>query len=137
VSSAKPAVTEDELAALLQTQVTALNAEDLTAVFRMADSRLENRQAKRDILERVCSAYDLKHEVAAFQLLYAEEDFAVARFKQTIRRVAGPEFKDHEVLVLQAFRRREGKWMISVKANIERRDLDPAPPAAAPEKEGS
>ena len=59
-----------------------------------------------------------------FKLLYHDQEVAVARVKQTIRRISGPMFKDNRRDGLQVFLRTSGKWQLYELVVLDRVDFE-------------
>ncbi len=96
---------------MLDAQVQAKQNEDLDGVLENVDRVMATKQAIH--FRKVFQVFDLEYSLDGFKLLYHDDEIAVARIKQTVKRISGPpQFKDNQRDALQVFRRREGQWKI-------------------------
>ncbi len=125
-----------QLRAMLVSQTEAKQEEDLAATIENVDPRLATKYAVQ--FQKIFRTYKLEYARDDFKLLYHDEEVAVTRVKQTLKKVEGPDFKDNQRDALQIFRKRDGKWKIFEQVILDRTFLDTAPkpapttPPAAP-----
>ena len=126
-----------ELRALLVAQTEAKQKEDIPGTIENVDARLATRYAVQ--FQKIFRTYKLEYSLDDFKLLYNDDEVAVTRVKQTLKKVEGPEFKDNQRDALQIFRNRDGTWKIFEQVILDRTFLEPAhkpapttPPAAPP-----
>ncbi len=125
-----------QLRAMLVAQAEAKQKEDLPGTIQNLDPRLATKYAVQ--FRQVFRTFKLEYSIDEFKLLYHDDEVAVARLKQTMKKVEGPDFKDNQRDALQIFRNRDGKWKIFEQVILDRTFLDaatkPAPtnPAAIP-----
>ena len=120
---------------MLEAHSQAKQNEDLQALFANVDRLVALRQQAQ--FRKIFGAYDLRYSLDDFKLLYSDEELAIARFRQTVKKTSGPAFKDNQKDALQVFVKREGKWRIFEQVIIDRTDLEAAknpPPAKLSEK---
>ena len=117
---------------MLEMHTQAKQNENLPALFANVDRMVALRQQAR--FRKIFEAYDLLYSLDDFKLLYSDEELAIARFRQTVRKTSGPKFKDNQKDALQVFVKREGKWRIFEQVIIDRTDLEAAsnPPPESP-----
>ncbi len=125
-----------QLRAMLVAQTEAKQKKDLAATIENLDPRLATKYAVQ--FQKIFRTYKLEYSIDDFKLLYHDDELAVTRVKQTIKKVEGPDFKDNQRDALQIFRKRDGQWKIFEQVILDRTFLDaatkpaPATPVAAP-----
>ncbi len=129
-----------QLRAMLVAQTEAKQKEDLAGTIENLDPRLAARYGNG--FRKVFRTFDLEYSLDDFKLLYHDDEVAVTRVKQTLKKVKGPDFKDNQRDALQIFRKRDGQWKILEQVILDRTFLDavikpapttpPATPPAAP-----
>ena len=119
---------EQDLAKLLRDMLEAQNQakqnEDLEGTLKDVHERVGNRQRRTFI--KIFKAYDLTYSLDSFKLLYHDSEIAIARVKQTLRRIDGPMFKDNRRDILQIYRRSPLKWQLADLVVLDRVDFDTA-----------
>ena len=120
-----------QLRAMLVAQAGAKQKEDLPGTIENLDPRLTVKYTTQ--FRQVFRTFDIEYSIDEFKLLYHDDEVALTRLKQTMKKVAGPEFKDNQRDALQIFRKRDGQWKIFEQVILERTFLDAAPkPAPKP-----
>ncbi len=114
-----------QLRGMLVAQTEAKQKEDLAATIENVDPRLATKYAVQ--FQKIFRTYDLTYSLDDFKLLYHDDEVAVTRVKQTLKKVEGPDFKDNQRDALQIFRKRDGKWKIFEQVILDRTFLDTAP----------
>lgn len=129
-SGKKPGEAElaKQLRAMLVAQAKAKQEEDLAGTIENLDPRLTVKYATQ--FRQVFRTFKLEYSIDDFKLLYHDDEVAVTRLKQTIKKVEGPDFKDNQRDALQIFRNRDGQWKIFEQVILDRTFLDAAPKAA-------
>ncbi len=125
-----------QLRGMLVAQTEAKQKEDLSGTIENVDRRLAVKY--RTQFREVFRTYKLEYSLDDFKLLYHDDEVAVTRVKQTVKKVEGPEFKDNQRDALQIFRTRDGQWKIFEQVILDRTFLDAEPkpaPATPPTKE--
>ena len=117
---------EAELAKKLRSMLVAQNEakqkEDINGTIENIDKNLVARYGNG--FRQVFRSYDLNFSLDDFKLLYHDDEVAVARVKQTMKKVEGPEFKDNQRDALQIFRIRDGQWKIHEQVILDHFLLD-------------
>lgn len=122
-----------QLRSMIVAQIAAKQKEDLKGTVENIDEPLVARYSKG--FQQVFRLYDIKFSLDDFKLLYFDDEVAVTRVKQTLRKIEGPEFKDNQRIALQIFRIRDGVWKIHEQVMLDHILLDTEGkplPAAAP-----
>ncbi len=114
-----------QLRAMLVAQTEAKQKEDLAATIKNVDTRLIVKYGTQ--YREVFRTFNLKYSLDDFKLLYHDDEVAVTRVKQTLKKVEGPDFKDNQRDALQIFRNRDGQWKIFEQVILDRTFLDAAP----------
>ncbi len=72
-------------------------------------------------LEQLIENYQITVEARAFDFVNEDREYAYARTQQKIKKVAGPELKDHILEQLIVFKQDDNEWKIwsSAILNIE------------------
>ncbi len=117
-----------QLRGMLVAQTEAKQKEDVAGTIENVDRRLAVKYATQ--FQKVFRTYKLEYSLDDFKLLYHDDEVAVTRVKQTVKKVEGPDFKDNQRDALQIFRNRDGKWKIFEQVILERTFLDAAPKPA-------
>ena len=89
-----------------------LQQESLDVAFRDVDADSWNTTRRGVILNQVFETYDLSYTLDDFRILDLEEDIAIVRYLQTMKRVAGPPMEDNTLDILQVFRKPSNKWVM-------------------------
>ncbi len=113
-----------QLRAMLVAQAKAKQEEDLAGTIENLDPRLATKYAIQ--FQKIFRTYKLEYSIDDFKLLYHDDEVAVTRVKQTLKKVEGPEFKDNQRDALQIFRNSDGKWKIFEQVILDRTFLDAA-----------
>ena len=120
---------EEELAkqlrAMLVAQTEAKQEENLAATIENVDPRLVVKYGTQ--FQQIFRTYKLDYSLDDFKLLYHDDEVAVTRVKQTLKKVEGPDFKDNQRDALQIFRKRDGQWKIFEQVILDRTFLEAAP----------
>ncbi len=117
-----------QLRAMLVAQTEAKQQENLTGTIENVDRRLLVKYGTQ--FRQIFRTYKLDFSLDDFKLLYHDDEVAVARVKQTVKKVEGPDFRDNERDALQIFRKRDGQWKIFEQVILDRTFLDtPTKPA--------
>ena len=126
-SGKKPGEAElaKQLRGMLVAQTEAKQKEDLGGTIENVDRRLAVKY--RTQFREVFRTYKLEYSLDEFKLLYHDDEVAVTRVKQTVKKVEGPDFKDNQRDALQIFRKRDGQWKIFEQVILDRTILDAAP----------
>ena len=122
-----------QLRAMLVAQTEAKQKEDLAGTIENVDARLIVKYGTQ--FGQIFKTYKIEYSLDDFKLLYHDDEIAVTRVKQTLKKVEGPDFKDNERDALQIFRKRDGKWKIYEQVILDRTFLEAAPkpePATTP-----
>ena len=117
-----------QLRAMLIAQTEAKQKEDLAGTIENVDARLIVKYGTQ--FGQIFKTYKLEYSLDDFKLLYHDDEIAVTRVKQTLKKVEGPDFKDNERDALQIFRKRDGKWKIYEQVILDRTFLEAAPKSA-------
>ena len=117
-----------QLRAMLVAQAKAKQEEDLPGTIENLDPRLTVKYATQ--FRQVFRTFKLEYSIDDFKLLYHDDEVAVTRLKQTMKKVEGPDFKDNQRDALQIFRNRDGQWKIFEQVILDRTFLDAAPKPA-------
>ncbi len=126
----------EQLRGMLVVQTEAKQKEDLAGTIENVDVRLIVKYGTQ--FGQIFKTYKLEYSLDDFKLLYHDDEIAVTRVKQTLKKVEGPEFKDNQRDALQIFRKRDGEWKIFEQVILDRTFLDtptkpaPTPPPATP-----
>ena len=54
--------------------------------------------------------YDLKYEILSFTYIGRDNQYAVARVKQSTQKLSGPAFRHNILDMVQVFRQEKGQW---------------------------
>ena len=125
-----------QLRAMLVAQTEAKQKEDLAGTIENVDARLIVKYGTQ--FGQIFKTYKIEYSLDDFKLLYHDDEIAVTRVKQTLKKVEGPDFKDNERDALQIFRKRDGKWKIYEQVILDRTFLEAAPkpaPATQPKEQ--
>ncbi|MCZ6653203.1 MAG: hypothetical protein O7D91_09270 [Planctomycetota bacterium] len=125
-----------QLRAMLVAQTEAKQKEDLAGTIENVDARLIVKYGTQ--FGQIFKTYKIEYSLDDFKLLYHDDEIAVTRVKQTLKKVEGPDFKDNERDALQIFRKRDGKWKIYEQVILDRTFLNAAPkpaPATQPKEQ--
>ncbi len=121
-----------QLRAMLIAQTEAKQKEDLAGTIENVDARLVVKYGTQ--FGQIFKTYKLEYSLDDFKLLYHDDEVALTRVKQTLKKVEGPDFKDNQRDALQIFRNRDGQWKIFEQVILDRTFLAAAtkPPPATP-----
>jgi hypothetical protein len=111
-----------ELRDILVAQNEAKQNEDLPGTVKDIDENLASRYSNGFL--QVFRTFKLDFSLDDFKLLYHDDEIALARVKQTMKKIEGPEFKDNQRDALQIFRKRDGQWKIHEQAILDHYLLD-------------
>lgn len=117
-----------QLRAMLVAQTDAKQKEDLAGTIENVDRRLAVKYATQ--FQQVFRTFKLEYSIDDFKLLYHDDEVAVTRVKQTVKKIEGPDFKDNQRDALQIFRKRDGQWKIFEQVILDRTFLEAAPKPA-------
>ena len=114
-----------QLRGMLVAQAEAKQKEDLAATIENVDPRLTTKYAVQ--FQKIFRTYNLEYSIDEFKLLYHDDEVAVTRVKQTMKKLEGPDFKDNQRDALQIYRKRDGHWKIFEQVILDRTFLEAAP----------
>ncbi len=117
-----------QLRGMLVAQTEAKQKENLAGTIENVDTRLAAKYATQ--YRQIFRTYKLDYSLDDFKLLYHDDEVAVTRVRQTLKKVEGPDFKDNQRDALQIFRNRDGQWKIFEQVILDRTILDAAPKPA-------
>ena len=90
--------------------VRATQAEDMTAVMATIHSESPVREGTKQACAVAFRSYNLEYKILSVRYVGQDGPYAVARVRQSTRKVSGPEFRNNEVDMIQVFRKENGKW---------------------------
>ncbi len=100
----------ETLRKLIVNALEANQMEDQEAALAMIHTGSPVYEKIQGRIPLIFSSFDLEYELLYFQYLGRDGEYAVARIKQTTKKVKGPEFQDNKVDLIQVFRLEKGQW---------------------------
>ncbi len=108
-----------ELKALVIENLRATEAEDLEAVLDTMHTQSPAYSNTEKLLISLFETYDVKYQMQLFRYIGQDDPYAIARFKFSTEKVAGPEFNNNVLDTFHIFRKEDGKWKIWSMAILE------------------
>ena len=105
--------------ALAIENLRATEAEDIEAVLNTMHTQSPAYSNTEKILMSLSGTYDLKYQMRLFRYIGQDGPYAIARFKFSTEKVAGPEFNNNLLDTFHIFRKEDGKWKIWSMAVLE------------------
>ena len=113
-----------EIKALTIENLRATQAEDIPAVLDTMHTESPAYSNTEKLLISISETYDLKYQIELFRYVVQDDPYAIARFKFTTEKVAGPGFNDNTLDTYHVFRKEDGQWKIWSMAILETTFLD-------------
>ena len=108
-----------EIKTLVIENLRATEAEDIEAVLDTMHTQSPAYSNTKKLLISISETYDLKYQMQLFRYVGQDDPYAIARFKFSTQKVAGPEFSDNILDTFHIFRKEDGKWKIWSMAILE------------------
>ena len=108
-----------EIKALVIENLRATQAEDIEAVLDTMHTQSPAYSNTERAIISVSETYDLKYQIQLFRYIERDDPYAIARFKFSTEKIAGPDFNDNILDTYHVFRKEEGKWKIWSMAILE------------------
>ena len=108
-----------EIKALVIENLRATQAEDIAAVLDTMHTESPAYSNTEKLLISLSETYDLKYQIQLFRYIERDDPYAIARFKFSTEKIAGPDFNDNILDTYHVFRKEEGKWKIWSMAILE------------------
>ena len=108
-----------EIKALVIENLRATEAEDVEAVLDTMHTQSPAYSNTKKLLISISETYDLKYQMQLFRYVGQDDPYAIARFKFSAQKVAGPEFNDNILDTFHIFRKEDSKWKIWSMAILE------------------
>ena len=108
-----------ELKAVMIENLVATEAEDLEAVMNTMHTQSPNYSPAKELLISLTETYDVEIELLSFSYIGLDDEYALARAKQSTTKVSGPEFRDNVIDTIQILRKENGKWKFWAAAILE------------------
>ena len=99
--------------------VQAVQAENLNAVMKTIHTQSPGYLTTKQQLAPLFDNYDLKYEILSFTYIGRDDQYAVARVKQSTREISGPAFRNNILDMVQVFRQEKGQWKFWNQAILE------------------
>jgi hypothetical protein len=90
--------------------VQAVQAENLDAVMKTIHTQSPGYLTTKQQLQPLFENYDLKYEILSFTYIGRDNQYAVARVKQSTQKLSGPAFRNNVLDMIQVFRQEKGQW---------------------------
>jgi hypothetical protein len=90
--------------------VQATQEENLDAVLQTIHTQSPGYLATKQQLVPLFDNYDLKYEILSFKYIGRDNEYAVARVKQSTKKLSGPAFRNNVVDMIEVFRQEKGQW---------------------------
>lgn len=90
--------------------VQAVQAENLDAVMKTIHTQSPGYLTTKQQLAPLFDNYDLKYEILSFTYIGRDNQYAVARVKQSTQKLSGPAFRNNILDMVQVFRQEKGQW---------------------------
>ena len=115
--------TDEDVATVIEAlaieNLRATEAEDIEAVLDTMHTQSPAYSNTEKLLISLSETYDLKYQRQLFRYIGQDGPYAIARFKFSTEKVAGPAFKDNILDTYHIFRKEDGKWKIWSMAILE------------------
>lgn len=108
-----------EIEAVAMENLRAHEAEDLSALLDTLHTQSPSYSPTKDLSIVMFANYDLKFQSMLFRYVGQDDEYAIARWKFSTRKVAGPAFEDNDMDTFHVFRKENGKWKIWSHALID------------------
>lgn len=107
-----PESEEIEIIDALNSNLKALQDEDLDLVKETMHPESPFYEATILYAEKIFERYDLKYELLKYNLDKINSGEAFVSFSQTTKKLNGPEFRDNKITGTHTFRKESGEWKI-------------------------
>jgi len=97
----------------------ATQAEDTNRTMITVHTQSPIYRQTKQMLAPIFDDFDLSYELLSFSYIGLNGEYAVARVKQTTKKVSGPIFQENEMDMVQVFRKENGKWKFWTQAILE------------------
>jgi hypothetical protein len=111
-----------ELKAVFQTQLDAMNKEDMDAYMASIDPEAGVYASTKATMPLILQTYDVKATMDSFEVVSKTEDSAQVRTVIVTKKVSGPDFKDNKVTALHTLKLKNGKWLLT-ETKVEKIDF--------------
>ncbi len=108
-----------QIEALIVENLRATEAEELEAVLDTMHTQSPAYSNTKKLLISLSETYDLKYQIQLFRYVGQDGPYAIARFKFSSEKVAGPEFNDNVLDTFHVFKKEDGEWKIWSMAILE------------------
>ena len=101
------------------TNVQAVQAENLDAVMKTIHTQSPGYLTTKQQLQPLFDNHDLKYQILSFTYIGRDNQYAVARVKQSTQKLSGPAFRNNVLDMIQVFRQEKGQWKFWNQAILE------------------
>ncbi|MCG6980304.1 MAG: hypothetical protein LJE88_02745 [Deltaproteobacteria bacterium] len=101
------------------TNVQAVQAENLDAVMKTIHTQSPGYLTTKQQLQPLFDNHDLKYQILSFTYIGRDNQYAVARVKQSTQKLSGPTFHNNVLDMIQVFRQEKGQWKFWNQAILE------------------
>ena len=110
---------EQEVKGVILRNFAATEAGSVEGIAETLHTKSPAREASIQVMTELARRYKLRAELLEFRLVGVDGDYAIARGKQKICKVEGPEFRDSVVDSLYVFRKESGEWKLWQQCALE------------------
>ena len=118
IATKEPQSVEDSLNEMMESQIVAMNKEDVDAYMETIDPDSPAYAPTKESMKKLFDLYDLDAKLNSFELVSEKEDEAQIRTKITTLKIKGPAFTDNKVTASHTVKKKDGKWLV-VASEIE------------------
>ena len=94
----------------------ATQAEDINWMMKTIHTQSPSYLQTKQQIAPLFDNFDLSYRLLSFSYIGLDAEYAVARVKQTTKKVSGLAFRNNELDMIQVFRKENGKWKFWAQA---------------------
>lgn len=118
IATNEPLSTEESLHEMMESQIVAMNKEDVDAYMASIDPASRAYAPTKEATKKLFELYDLKATLNSFELLSEKSGEAQVKTVITTVKISGPAFEDNKVTARHTVKKKDGKWVV-VASEIE------------------
>ena len=110
---------EAQIKTVVMENFRATESEDLDAVLDTIHTQSPDYFSIKQLTVSLFETYHLRYDLLSFSYVGQNGKYAIARIKQSTRKVSGPSFQNNDLDAIHVFRKENGKWKFWSSAILE------------------
>ena len=108
-----------QIKAVVIENLKATESEDIDVVLDTMHTQAPNYFSTKQLMVSFFETYHLRYDLLSFSYVGQDGKYAIARIKQSTKKVSGPSFRNNDLDAIHVFRKENGKWKFWSMATLE------------------